>query len=173
MNSDSRFKYCPQCDDEYRYEIEKCGSCGVLLINGEERQAREERNRHKRASRAGAITSADETVRVHRGPLQELRRIELLLHAERIATLIEGDESTCGKGCCPTVFFLAVRKNDAQDALEILREEFKRATAWDAHDTSLVDEAFDPLAGEATCPACGHTFATSTATCPECGLCFA
>jgi uncharacterized OB-fold protein len=54
----------------------------------------------------------------------------------------------------------------------ILADEFRRSTALDHHDISHADNIFDPLAAEAVCPACGHSFSPSVGACPDCGLQF-
>jgi rRNA maturation endonuclease Nob1 len=39
-------------------------------------------------------------------------------------------------------------------------------------DAELINQVFDPSKPDATCPACGSVFGTSTAQCPDCGLNF-
>ncbi len=167
-------KYCPQCNDEYRADIEMCAACNVALITGREVLAREEEKQRKRQSRVNATLSPDDDlVPIHRAPLADIRQFEELLAHEGIATLIAGDDKNCGKGCCPSTFYLQVRREDAQDAVTILEREYNRATGLDHHDTTHMNGIFNADAGQALCPACGHEFPTTTTTCPECGLCFA
>jgi len=173
MTIEPHLKYCPRCDDEYREDIEYCVGCKIRLITGEEKLARLSESREKMESRATGISAQDALVRIHRGILSELKHFEELFAAENIATLIEGDERSCGKNCCPSVFYMLVRHEDAMDAMVILQREFKRLTGLDEHTpvSSHAEAVFDPEAGEATCPACGCTFSTSITTCPDCGLC--
>ena len=170
---DPELKYCVQCNDEYMPEIECCGVCGMKLISGQEMLEKEEARNNKLSSRACRITADDDLVGIRQGPLADMKRIEALLNSERIATLLVGDESSCGKGCgCASSFILQVRREDAQDALMILADEFRRSTALDHHDISHADSIFDPLAAEVVCPACGHSFSPAVGACPDCGLQF-
>lgn len=170
---DPELKYCLQCNDEYMPEIENCGVCGMKLISGQEVMEKEEARNRRLESRAGRITPDDDLVNIRQGALPDMKRVEALLNSERIATLLVGDESSCGKGCgCASSFVLQVRREDAQDALMILADEFRRSTGLDHHDTSHADNIFDPLAAEVVCPACGHNFSPSAGACPDCGLQF-
>ena len=170
---DPELQYCLQCNDEYMPEIESCGVCGMKLISGQEMLEKEEARKSKLSSRASMITPNDDLVGIRQGPLADMKRIEALLNSERIATLLVGDESSCGKGCgCASSFVLQVRREDAQDALMVLADEFRRSTALDQHDITHADNVFDPMAAEAVCPACGHCFPPSAGACPDCGLQF-
>jgi len=169
---DPELKYCPKCDDEYRADIARCAGCGVPLITGRQRLEMEEQRRRRLEGRDAELSAEDDMVNLRKGPLGEMRHLENLLRAERIPALLVGDESSCGKGCCASTFYLQVRRQDAMDAVGILEAEHRRATGLCHHDTTHADSVFDPEAGEAVCPACGHAFPTTTSECPECGLCF-
>ncbi len=170
---DPELKYCLQCNDEYMPEIENCGVCGMKLITGQEMLEKEEARNRKFEGRGGTIALDDELVGIRQGALSEMKQTEALLNSERIATLLVGDESSCGKGCgCASSFVLQVRSDDVQDALAILNEEFRRSTALDHHDSSHADNIYNPLAAEVVCPACGFSFAPSAGACPDCGLQF-
>ena len=170
---DPELKYCLQCNDEYMPQIESCGVCGMKLISGREMLEKEEASNRKFESRGGRIKADDDLVGIRQGSLADMKRIEALLNSERIATLLVGDESSCGKGCgCASSFLLQVRHEDAQDALMILDDEFRRSTALDHHDITHADNIFDPLAAEVVCPACGHSFPPAAGACPDCGLQF-
>lgn len=169
---DPELNYCPDCRDEYRADIERCGVCGMELVNGKQFMNMNKSNEEKRAARKGDLTPDDEVVNLQAGPLGDMRHLEDLLKTERIGTMIIGDERNCGKGCCPSNFFLQVRKEDAPDAYAIIQAEHQRMTAMNDHDDEHIDNIFNADAGQATCPACGFSFQTSTSTCPDCGLCF-
>ena len=109
---------------------------------------------------------------VHAGTMVDLKNFQEIFGLERIASRIIGDDKSCGKGCCPSTFYLQVRREDAQEASEILALEHQRLTGLHEHDLSTADAIFNPEAEEVVCPACGHTFTPSEATCPDCGLCF-
>ena len=107
---DPELKYCPKCKDEYRAEIVACGVCGAALLSGAELLDRQRLGAEKRATRKGELSEADDLVGVRRGPLGEMRIYEQLLKAEGIASLLAGDDRSCGKGCCPSNFDLVVRR---------------------------------------------------------------
>lgn len=165
-------KYCPKCNDEYRAEIEKCAVCGVALITGAEKIAQEEERKRKLENRATELSQDDDLVGLQRGPLSDMRHLADLLAQENIATLLLGDDKSCGQSCCPTVYTLMVRREDGQEAFNLMEEEHKKTTGLAYHDHSTADNVFNPEAGVACCPACGHTFSTTGTTCPDCGLNF-
>lgn len=165
-------KYCPRCDDEYRAEIEKCAGCDVDLITGQQKIELEEERQRKLASRNGELSPDDDLVIARKGAVGDLRRLADFLEKENIGSLIAGDIKSCGKSCCPTVYNLHIKREDVNDAIPIIEEYHRRTTALAHHENSNDDTVFNPHAGEAKCPACGHTFPTSQTTCPDCGLSF-
>jgi len=171
MIIDPDLKYCPQCNDEYRAEIEKCAACGLALLTGRQRLAMEEERRRRCEGKSVELAATDELVNIRQGSLADMKHLEKVLRAESIAALIAGDENSCGKGCCGSNFYLKVRLTEAQDAMAVLEAEFRRATGLAQHDLSHAGNIFNPQAGEAICPACGFIFPTTTTTCPDCGLC--
>lgn len=164
-------KYCPRCSDEYRADIAKCHACGDDLLPGSEMIARAQGLREKQLVRLGELHADDELVAVRRGPLAEMRAYEELLNRERICTVLAGDESSCGKGCCAANFDLLVRLEEARDAVRIIEAEIRRTAVIEAAGPGPGDSVFDPLATGNTCPACGHRFSGGM-ECPDCGLCF-
>jgi len=169
---DPDLKYCPQCNDEYRAEIEKCAACSIDLITGRQKIEMAEAASKKLASRVRDISPDDDLVALRRGPLSDMRHLASLLNGENIGTLLAGDENTCGKGCCPTVYTLLVKRDDGMESLHIIEEEHRRTTGLEEYHHPDPDAIFNPDAGEACCPACGHSFPTSETTCPDCGLSF-
>ncbi len=169
---DPDLKYCPECDDEYRAEIEKCAACGIGLITGRQKIELEEARQQKLASRTGELNPDDDLVVIRRGPLSEMRHLSDLLDGENIGTLLAGDEKTCAKNCCPSVYNLLVKREEGTDALHIIEEEHRSVTGLAHHDSNTDDTIFNPHDREAQCPACGHTFPTTQTTCPDCGLTF-
>jgi hypothetical protein len=165
-------KYCPQCKDEYRAEIIKCAACGIVLLTGAELLEGKKRKIDQRNSRLGALTVNDDVVAVHQGSASELKVFEKLLAQENIGAMIVDSSQGCGKGCCGTTLDLMVRREEAADAHHLIQRELDKTRALDDHDLSGSDAVFNPDAGQATCPACGFKFQTSTTTCPDCGLCF-
>lgn len=170
---DPELKYCPQCRDEYRAEIEKCASCNLLLLSGQSMAEVMGQADQQRQARKGALTPDDELVTIHKGTLQELRYLEKIFKEENIGMLVMSDQPAgCQKGCCPTDYYLQVRQEDVMAAVTIIRAEFHRSTALDSHELDHSDQVFNSDASHATCPACGFEFETSTNICPDCGLCF-
>ncbi|OGR07126.1 MAG: hypothetical protein A2511_11245 [Deltaproteobacteria bacterium RIFOXYD12_FULL_50_9] len=173
MEYDPELCYCPKCNDEYRAGIELCAACGVALLTGKDMLLRHQAEISRLTNRRGALKEDDELIAIQKGPLGDLSRLQKRLEAERIGTMLKGDESACGKGCCPSVFFLLVRRDDARDALNIVEAEHIRLTGLSSQELVRSDAVFDPQREAAACPACGHVFETSRTECPECGLCFA
>jgi hypothetical protein len=176
--TDPDLKYCPECDDEYRAEIEICAACGIELITGLQRIEREEARQKKLAGRTGELDPDDDLVSIRGGPLPEMRHLAALMGAEKIGTALVGDMDTCAKDrfgnktCSPTVYTLLVKREDIMEAQQIIEEEHRKATGLAHHDNSNGDAVFNPHKSEAQCPACGHAFPTSETTCPDCGLRF-
>lgn len=165
-------KYCPQCHDEYRAEIEQCAACTIPLITGAEVLALENSRQEKLAAGQGEIPADDQLVVIERGPLADLRQLQELLEADGIASRLIGEDRSCSGGCCGPTVLLQVRPEEAADALQVLAAEHQRTTALDQHRNDYGDAIFNPSAPEATCPACGASFSTASLECPDCGLSF-
>ena len=170
---DPELKYCPKCNDEYMAHAEKCAACELELVSGELLLEKQKKKEQKFTERGGGLTESDDLVIIHKGPMVDLKHLQGLFAAERIPSQIVGeDDQSCGKGCCPSTFYMQIRREDAQDAFLIIKEEHHKNTVLHEHDTTHADAAFDPDAEQVMCPACGHNFEPSVATCPDCGLCF-
>ena len=165
-------KYCPQCNDEYRADIVKCASCDIDLMTGAQVLAAREQKEAGRNGRAMEILPTDEMADMLKGPIVDIKQVQALLKREGIPSLLVNDPKTCGKGCCGTEVLLRIRVSDVQDVRDVLGRQHVHATALAEHDTSHAGSVFNTGAEEATCPACGFKFSTSTSTCPDCGLCF-
>lgn len=125
-----------------------------------------------KAGRNVPITPEDQLVDILKGKVLNVKNFQVLLEREGIPSLIAGDSSSCGKGCCAGDVRLQVRMTDVPEVMAVLTREHMQTTGLGDHDTSLGEAVFDPEAASATCPACGCTFATDDKTCPDCGLCF-
>ena len=167
---DPDLQYCPQCGDEYRADIITCAACNLSLVSGGQRLLEEEQQRAVLENRPGVISEGDEVVTIYRGSLVDLKHMETVLGSERIGCLVIADEQSCGKGCCPSHFNLQVRRQDVQHALALVKEVYRQSIGLGGQDTDYA-EVVDLDQAEATCPACGHSFATTSTTCPDCGLC--
>lgn len=169
---DPSLKYCPQCKDEYLDHVERCAACNLPLESGAVLLERQRSKQSRLAGRTGELSDSDELVTIHGGPLTDLKHLQDLFAGERIAARIIGDDSSCGKGCCPSVFYLQVRAEDVEDALVIIKQEYLRLTGSSEQELNPNGSVFDQQADEVICPACGHNFSPTITTCPDCGLCF-
>jgi len=169
---DPELKYCPQCNDEYMPHAEKCAACSILLVMGSELIAQQQVRQQRAGNVSIELTLRDDLVMIHGGPLPDIKYLQEQFASQGIPSLITSDDKSCGKGCCPSVFYLQVRRQDAQDALPIIQADYRRKTGLDQHDTCRTESVFDQDASEVECPACGHRFSPTISTCPDCGLCF-
>lgn len=103
---------------------------------------------------------------------QDAQVLKRKLEAHAIDIALVHNQATCGGGCSVKV---EVWSNAADAAAigAILAAERGRELESMGYDLSLADQVFDPSRAEATCPACGTSFATSCHECPDCGLSFA
>ena len=167
---EEELKYCPICEDEYRAEIEKCAACGISLLSGSEMLSQKDRPRQQVAGQ-GELGPDDDLVVVRHGPMAEMKSYKEILAVQGVAALLAGDENSCGKGCCAGNFDLVVRREEAAGAVQVIEDEIRRTAVIETEHEISADQVFDPLAGNNTCPACGHQFSGGV-ECPDCGLCF-
>ncbi len=171
--TDPDLKYCPKCDEEYRAEIERCVSCDVALLSGQERMLMEEAVLKKKDARSMEITGDDELANIRKGSIHDMKQLQTLLAAENIPSMLAGEPGNCGKGCCGGgELYLQIKVSDGEDAVRVLAHDFRQKTALDSHDLSTAHAIIDTNAEQSTCPACGFSFSATIATCPDCGLCF-
>lgn len=170
---DPGLKYCPQCGDEYRAEIDRCAGCGVELISGVQRLAMEQARNRGRTGRSMEIAAGEALVTLRSGQLKDIKVLQRQLADERIPSIIGGEGGACCRSGCRggPELQLQVREADVQDALAVLAHDFRKSTALEDHDLTHLQAAFDPRTAADRCPACGTRFAPTVATCPECGLC--
>jgi len=174
---DPDLKYCPQCNDEYRADIITCAACEKELFTGAQLLEILAARQKKLATRSLEISPDDDIVNINRGTLAEMQQLAQLLEQENIGSLLQGDMSSCAKDrfgnttSTPTKYTLMIKREDHVDVWHIMEAEHRKATHVDHHDNTNSDVIFNPVAAEAQCPACGHTFSTSETSCPDCGLC--
>ena len=169
---DPELQYCPQCQDEYRAGIVECASCEVKLISGSKMLNAQEKKNKRLAERSMTISPDDELVDLTKGPVLEVKQMQSRLLADGFPSLVAGDSSSCGKGCCGSEVRLQVRMNDIQDVMAFMAREHIQTTGLAEHDNSYADAVFDTSAMNTTCPACGCSFSPKNKICPDCGLCF-
>ncbi len=169
---DPELKYCLDCGEEYRAEIRTCADCGRELLSGTEVLEIRERERRRKAGRSMELGPDDDLVPVQKGPVIQIKELQVKLERHGIPALSTGDQGGCGKGCCGTDMTLFVRREDLRDVADLLQQDYVQTTGLLDHDLSNLEAVFNTAAEEATCPACGCTFSTSQAACPDCGLQF-
>jgi len=173
-NIEPDLKYCPQCADEYRAEIQTCAVCGLELLTGVQMQSRLDASQQKKASRSLEILPDDPMTTIRKGPVLQMKQLQSYLLQHHIPSLaIKESPENCNKGCRGGELLLQVRTSDLQEVVTALEQEFRQTTGLADHDTSLAGAVYNVQVEEATCPACGFRFSTRSPTCPDCGLCFA
>lgn len=87
-------KYCPECEAEYRDEIEACADCQVPLISAEayEKRKREEQEQRERLRREVFVP-----VKIAETPI-EAERIRSFLEQEGLTVLVRTFEDTAYDG---------------------------------------------------------------------------
>ena len=169
---DPDLNYCPGCEVEYRSDINTCPSCNVQLISGVEKIEQLKIKNSSQNMRSMELLPGDELVSLRKGPLKDMKMLQKVLAAERIPTILAGDEASCGKGCCGPEMYLQVKTADVDVATEVLARDFVKSTALNITDLKHADVVFDEQAKETVCPACGCRFSPTVGACPDCGLCF-
>lgn len=101
--------------------------------------------------------------------LQEAKDFQTMLKDKGIEVVLNHDDQTCTRGCAVTVE-LHGRDADLEKIQEAYTESYQKLLDGLEYDPEVVNSVFDTSQGEATCPACGHQFATTNAECPDCGL---
>ncbi len=169
---DVEMNYCPRCEDEFRSDIDTCPSCQISLVSGEERLQHVMAHAEQFSGRSMEISADDDLVVARKGLLKDVKALQKILAAERIPSMIAGDENGCGKICCGPEMYLHIKKEDIELASEVLARDFVKSTALNINDLKHADVVFDEHAKETVCPACGCSFSPTVGACPECGLCF-
>jgi predicted Zn-ribbon and HTH transcriptional regulator len=166
-------RYCLECGDEYRSEIRVCANCGKELIDGSRVEAIMVQQDQRHQARSREITPDEEVVTIRKGPTLQIKQVQAYLLERSVPSLLISEQgSNCGKGCCGTELLLQVRRDDIEEVMTILEQEYRITTGLEDFDTTYTDAVYDTNAEQATCPACGYSFSTKSSTCPDCGLCF-
>jgi len=121
--------YCPDCKSEYEEGVEKCATCGTVLLPGSVPQD------HVKLGEIAAVC-----VRVFRGPTaaMEAELARNVLEEEGIPCVLPGEE-TARILNVPGVDIvqLLVREKDADTATEILKDFFDSAHPLTSEDPSV------------------------------------
>jgi hypothetical protein len=100
------------------------------------------------------------------------RQLVTRLGERGVALTLAGNPATCSTGgCSPSVEVWAYR-GDLPAVAQFQMEQREKQLSGLTFDPEVVGAVYDASRGEAQCPACGTTFATTTAECPDCGLMF-
>ncbi len=171
---ESDLKYCPQCADEYRAEIEICAACGLELLTGVQMQAVLDARGQGKVPRSLEIFPDEAMTTIRKGPVLQMKQLQSYLLQQGIPSLaVKESPENCSKGCRGAELLLQVRTSDLREVAAALEQEHRQSTGLSDHDTSLAGAIYNVDVKEATCPACGFRFSTSSTACPDCGLCFA
>lgn len=98
LGVDLEMSYCPNCDEEYRLDVEQCVHCQVALISGEERLNILKDREKGFTARSMEITEGEPLVAIREGKLRDLKPYQLLLGQERIPARLTGEAGGCAKG---------------------------------------------------------------------------
>ena len=98
LGIDPDMRYCPQCGDEYRPDIEQCVGCSVALISGMDKLAQAKKQHQDFYSRSMEIGSDEPRVAIRGGKLRDLKPIQRLLAEQRIPAMITGEAAGCQRG---------------------------------------------------------------------------
>lgn len=120
LEPESSMPYCPDCKSEYEEGVEKCATCGTVLLPGSVPQARPGGQTHAKPEEISTVC-----VRVFRGPTAKMEAdlarnvldqegIPCVLPGEVMAEVLPGVD----------VVQLLVREEDADTATEILKDYF-------------------------------------------------
>lgn len=103
--------------------------------------------------------------------INDAKRLRDDLLEQDVEVDVRYNKSTCQTGCRVTVEVWAMQSDLPTIEKTLEKNRMKLMDGLDT-DPNLEGEVFDPEKGQATCPACGTTFATSEKECPDCGLVF-
>lgn len=101
--------------------------------------------------------------------LQEAKDFQGELRKEGVELVLNHDDSTCTRGCAVTVELLG-KESDFEKIQEVYSRSFNKMLEGMDFDPEIISSVYDNSQASATCPACGHNFATTNSECPDCGL---
>ena len=162
MTSESGFKVCPSCREEYTLMMEQCVHCDVALVFPNEIPPDD-------VGSLDDFPPAGELIYLRVAPLAWIRALSEALEEAGVPHRVEpGRVADPPEGQQPgtfgnvDLFGLYVRTEDEARAREVDSSIAVRV---------LPEEPEDLAEGEDdACPACGATLAADVATCPDCGL---
>jgi hypothetical protein len=170
-NPDPELNYCPQCNDEYRAEVDVCTACGIKLLSGTQMLAKRGARQLQQSSPSLEILPDEPLLTVRKGPVLQIKDLQAYLLRCGVPSLA-GKESGGQCGCRGAELLLQVRESDLPEVMTALEQEYVQSTGLADHDTRFVGAVYNDEAAEAVCPACGCRFSTTSTACPDCGLCF-
>ena len=168
-------KYCLACEEEYRAEIAHCADCGQELVSGAMLlQQKLDSLQAVSGEDFTGITPDEPLLTILKGPLLQIKQLHHSLKQQGIATLIAGGAAhgCSSAGCRGPELVLQARHGDLPAIMAAMERDHQRTTGLVDHDSTFAGEVYNAQVEEATCPACGCRFTTSSPACPECGLCF-
>jgi hypothetical protein len=152
-------KVCPECEGEYRLEIERCADCGVPLVHPEEVAARKARE----------LPASPGLMLVQTAPIEWTRALAADLTRKGIRYFIERRRAR-SEG----LLAVYVRRQDLRAAKDLAEERARREAPFEA-DAWAEDEAppARPRRAEEpsykVCPDCGGEYRRDIERCADCG----
>ena len=101
--------------------------------------------------------------------LQDAKEFQGKLRKEGIELVLNHNDKTCTRGCAVTVELMG-READLEKIQEVYSRSFNKMLEGLEFDPEVIRAVYDNSQANATCPACGHNFATTNTECPDCGL---
>lgn len=98
LGIDIEMRYCPQCGDEYRPDIDQCVTCNVALIDGSQKLEAAKKQHQEFYSRSMEIGEDEPRAAIRGGKLRDLKPIQRMLAEQRIPALITGEAAGCQRG---------------------------------------------------------------------------
>ena len=94
----AELQYCPQCGDEYQAGWERCASCQVRLVSGQERIASWYQEQRAQTARSRPISENEAIEVILQGKLRDLKMQQLALRQQEIASRTVAVAAGCSSG---------------------------------------------------------------------------
>jgi len=117
------------------------------------------------------IRNDDAKVMLGTMPMREGEILRDRLAGVGVTVALAVNHASCTTGCAPS-YEVWVHPEDMPEVRSFMLADRAAKLADLGVDPAALDAVFDPSQAEATCPACGTVFPTTSSECPECGLGF-
>lgn len=168
MSFAESYKICPQCDEEYLAQVERCASCGVALVFDTELCSYEET---ATSPTENPFASQEELVCIRVAGTTWIKKLAerfeehaLPYRIEMINSSLQGRSKLAARGELPGGVGIFVRPVDEALARQIDQEYL-------SHEIPGMED-FSEASGEERCPACDAVIGAADENCSTCGLTF-